>query len=131
MKLGFLTAPFADTSLVDVAVWAASAGFETLEVACWPQAGYAARRYAGTSHIDVANLTEAQAGEIKDEIAAKGLKMLGLDETGLDGMDRKILTAILNHGGGAGTVRLTAREGILQLEASDHGNGVWSLGHLC
>ena len=32
MKLGFLTAPFPDTPLMDVADWAASADFEVLEI---------------------------------------------------------------------------------------------------
>ena len=36
------------------------------------------RRYAGTSHIDVANLSDGQATEIVDEIAAKGLSISGL-----------------------------------------------------
>ena len=38
MRLGFLTAPFPDTPLPDVADWAAGAGFEVLEIACWPKA---------------------------------------------------------------------------------------------
>ena len=38
MKLGFLTAPFPETPLMDVADWAAGAGFEVLEIACWPKA---------------------------------------------------------------------------------------------
>ena len=36
-----------------MAEWAASEGFETLEVACWPAAGGERRRYAGVSHLDV------------------------------------------------------------------------------
>ena len=32
-------------------------GFETLEIACWPKSGGEARRYAGTTHIDVADLS--------------------------------------------------------------------------
>ncbi len=36
------------------------------------------RKYAGTAHIDVANLTDVQASEIKGEIAAKGLDISGL-----------------------------------------------------
>ena len=36
-----------------MAEWAASEGFETLEVACWPAAGGERRRYAGVCHIDV------------------------------------------------------------------------------
>ena len=78
MKLGFLTAPFPETPLMDVAEWAVSAGFEVLEIACWPRSSGPTRRYAGTSHIDVANLTQAQATEIVDAIAAKGLAISGL-----------------------------------------------------
>jgi sugar phosphate isomerase/epimerase len=73
MKLGFLTAPFPQTPLMEVADWAASAGFEVLEIACWPVATGPTRRYAGTSHIDVANLSASQATEIVDQIAGKGL----------------------------------------------------------
>ena len=64
MKLGMLTAPFPDTPLMEVADWAASAGFEALEIACWPRATGPTRRYAGTSHIDVANLGPSEAKEI-------------------------------------------------------------------
>ena len=78
MKLGFLTAPFPETPLMEVADWAASAGFEVLEIACWPRATGETRRYAGTSHIDVANLSDGQATEIVDEIASKGLSISGL-----------------------------------------------------
>jgi len=56
VQLGFLTAPFPDTPLGEVADWARSVGFEILEIACWPRAAGPTRRYAGTSHIDVANL---------------------------------------------------------------------------
>ena len=49
MKLGLLTAPFPDTPLAEVADWAAAAGFEALEVACWPKAAGPTRRYAGAS----------------------------------------------------------------------------------
>ena len=78
MRLGFLTAPFPETPLMEVADWAASAGFEVLEIACWPRSTGPTRRYAGTSHIDVANLAAGQATEIVDEIAAKGLAISGL-----------------------------------------------------
>jgi sugar phosphate isomerase/epimerase len=78
MKLGFLTAPFPQTPLMEVADWAAGAGFEVLEIACWPAASGPTRRYAGTSHIDVASLTKGRATEIVDEIAAKGLSISGL-----------------------------------------------------
>jgi sugar phosphate isomerase/epimerase len=78
VKLGFLTAPFPDTPLSDVADWAASAGFEVLEVACWPRTSGGTRKYAGTSHIDVVDLSDAQAREIRDELAGKGLEISGL-----------------------------------------------------
>jgi len=78
MRLGFLTAPFPETPLMDVADWAAGNGFESLEIACWPAAAGPSRRYAGTSHIDVANLSDGQAREVVDEIASKGLAISGL-----------------------------------------------------
>ena len=78
MKLGFLTAPFPDTPLMEVADWAASADFEVLEIACWPRSTGPTRRYAGTSHIDVKDLSDDQAKEIVGEIASKGLSISGL-----------------------------------------------------
>ena len=72
MRLGLLTAPFPETPLMDVADWTAANGFESIEIACWPRATGPTRRYAGTSHIDVANLSAGQATEIVDEIAAQG-----------------------------------------------------------
>ncbi len=63
---------------MDVAEWTAANGFESIEIACWPRATGPTRRYAGTSHIDVANLSASQASEIVDEIAAKGLAISGL-----------------------------------------------------
>ena len=78
MKLGFLTAPLPDVSLSDVAEWAGANGFESLEIACWPPSRGATRRYAGTSHIDVTDLSEARATEIVDEVASHGLSISGL-----------------------------------------------------
>ncbi len=78
MKLGFLTAPFPETPLSEVADWAAGAGFEVLEIACWPRSTGPTRRYAGTSHIDVANLSDGEAKEIVDQLKGKGLDISGL-----------------------------------------------------
>lgn len=78
MKLGILTAPFADTPLGDVAGWAASAGFEALEIACWPRSSGPTRRYAGTSHIDVATLSASEAKDIPSSLAARGLSISAL-----------------------------------------------------
>ena len=78
MKLGILTAPFSDSKLNDVVDWSASAGFEAVEIACWPAAGGEARRYAGTSHIDVDGLTKDNAIDIAEAIRAKGMTISGL-----------------------------------------------------
>jgi len=75
MKLGLLTAPFPRRSLEEVAAWAAGAGFEMLEVACWPAAGAEQRRYAGTSHIDV---TSADPGRLREVLDAHGLEISSL-----------------------------------------------------
>ena len=64
MKLGFITAICDGMTFEEVVDFAAENGLECLEVACWPQGG-AQRRYAGVSHIDVANLTQEKADEIK------------------------------------------------------------------
>ena len=78
MKLGLLTAPFPETPLDTVAAWSAANGFESLEIACWPRTTGPTRRYAGTSHIDVANLSASQATEIVGGIADVGLSISGL-----------------------------------------------------
>lgn len=78
MQLGILTAPFADTSLEGVADWAASAGFQSLEIACWPSAGAETRRYAGTAHLPIEEMTPARASEIMGMLADKGLSVSGL-----------------------------------------------------
>ena len=77
MKLGLLTAPFPDTPLLEVADWARSAGFEALEIACWPRASGPTRRYAGTSHIDVAEPL-AEAAELVAALAERGLAISAL-----------------------------------------------------
>ena len=78
MRLGLLTAPFPDTRLEEVVDWTAANGFESIEIACWPRSGGDARRYAGTSHIDVANLSAGQAGELAAQIRGTGLVISGL-----------------------------------------------------
>ena len=79
MKLGLLTAPFPDTDLLDVADWTASIGLEAIEIACWPAASADARRYAGTSHIDVDDLSRSRAGEITAALSARGIAVSALE----------------------------------------------------
>ncbi|MCR9139977.1 MAG: sugar phosphate isomerase/epimerase [Alphaproteobacteria bacterium] len=78
MQLGILTAPFPDVPLMDVADWAASSGFQSLEIACWPVSRGPTRRYAGTTHIDVAETDSAKAKDIAAALADKGLSISGL-----------------------------------------------------
>ena len=78
MKLGLLTAPFPETPLLEVADWAASEGFEALEIACWPRSSGPTRRYAGTSHIDVINVPASKAKEIVAALAEKEIAISAL-----------------------------------------------------
>jgi sugar phosphate isomerase/epimerase len=78
MKLGILTAPFPDQPLTEVAAWASSVGFEALEIACWPRSGGSARRYAGTSHIDVVGMSDTEGRELVAALGESGLTISGL-----------------------------------------------------
>lgn len=78
MKLGFLTVPFGDLSLEEVATWANGRGFGALEIACWPAASDDERRYAGVCHIDVDALDEARAKEIVETLAGNGIEISAL-----------------------------------------------------
>lgn len=78
MQLGILTAPFAETPLETVAEWAAGAGFEALEIACWPSTGGERRRYAGTAHLPIEEMTRARGSEILGMLGARGLGISGL-----------------------------------------------------
>ncbi|MCY6381789.1 sugar phosphate isomerase/epimerase family protein [Hoeflea prorocentri] len=78
MQLGLLTAPFPDVPLMDVADWSVASGFEALEIACWPVSKGPTRRYAGTSHIDVANIGKSEASDIVATLSDKGLTVSAL-----------------------------------------------------
>lgn len=75
MKLGLLTAAFPEMTLEEVAAWAASEGFQTLEVACWPAAGGERRRYAGVCHLDVEDF---DADAVDETMARHGLEISAL-----------------------------------------------------
>ena len=77
MKLGFLTVPFGDWPLEQVARWANESGFEALEIACWPAAAGDGRRYAGVTHVDVDTVDE-RADEIRSLVDGLGLEISGL-----------------------------------------------------
>ena len=77
MQLGFVSAILPDLSLRDVLSFASDEGFSCVEVMCWP-VGKAERRYAGVTHIDVADLDRAEANHVKRLLAESGVGISGL-----------------------------------------------------
>jgi sugar phosphate isomerase/epimerase len=77
MKLGFVSAILADLSLEEVARFAAGAGFGCVELMCWPR-GAAERRYAGVTHVDVSEFGQAEAEQVKGQMASAGVAISGL-----------------------------------------------------
>lgn len=77
MKLGLLTSILDGMDFKEVVDFAAGLGLENLEVACWPQ-GKAQRRYAGVSHIDVANLGAEDAVQMKEYAQMRGVALSAL-----------------------------------------------------
>jgi sugar phosphate isomerase/epimerase len=74
MQLGFVSAILPDLSLDEVLSFAASTGYSCVELMCWPL-GKAERRYAGVTHVDVANL---DAARVRDAVAKAGVAISGL-----------------------------------------------------
>ena len=77
MNLGLHTAILDGLSFEEVVDYAASVGFTSLEVCCWP-VGKAVRRYAGVTHIDVNKLTPKKAKYYVDYAKAKGITIATL-----------------------------------------------------
>lgn len=61
MKLGILTVGLSPLSINEIITWAAGVGFETIEVACWPEDN--SRPFKGTQ-LDVTKVTNKQSSEI-------------------------------------------------------------------
>jgi sugar phosphate isomerase/epimerase len=78
MKLGVMSAAFPQWSLDQLATWASTNGFETLEVCCWPASEGKDRKYGGVVHIDVDELAAQKANQINEMIAEKGLQISAL-----------------------------------------------------
>ncbi|MGE5248908.1 MAG: sugar phosphate isomerase/epimerase family protein [Bacteroidota bacterium] len=77
MKLGFFTAALPGNTLEQAAQWGAESGFQAIEIACWPHEK-AARRYAGVTHINVDELDEAGAKDIRRMLEGYGLTISSL-----------------------------------------------------
>ncbi|MCD6286580.1 MAG: sugar phosphate isomerase/epimerase [Anaerolineae bacterium] len=77
MKLGFVSAILPDLSLDEVVTFASETGFDCVELMCWPK-GKAERRYAGVTHIDVADFDAEAAAAVKALVADAGVQISGL-----------------------------------------------------
>lgn len=77
MQLGFVSAILPDLSLREVLEFASAEGYDAVEVMCWPK-GKAERRYAGVTHIDVADFGKDEAAEVLELVEATGVKISGL-----------------------------------------------------
>ncbi|MQY76078.1 MAG: TIM barrel protein [Spirochaeta sp.] len=77
MKLGFVSAIFAEFDFAEVINFAAKEQFSCVELMCWPK-GKAERRYAGVTHIDVGELTAEKTAEIQKTLEEKSIFISGL-----------------------------------------------------
>ncbi len=77
MKLGFVSAILPDLSLSEIFEFAATDGYTCVEVMCWPQSK-AERRYAGITHIDVADFGPARARQVQEIMERTGVEISGL-----------------------------------------------------
>lgn len=77
MQLGFVSAILPELSFEEVLRTASDIGYQCVEIMCWPQ-GKATRRYAGITHIDVADLDTAGLGKIAELTAKYGVQVSGL-----------------------------------------------------
>lgn len=77
MQLGFVTAILPELSLDEVLAFAAAEGFACVEVMCWPE-GKAERRYAGVTHLDVADFSAVDAAATHALVAKHGVTISAL-----------------------------------------------------
>ena len=77
MKLGLVSAIMDWMSFEEMIDTISSLGYECVEAACWPS-GKAERRYAGVSHIDVDELSEAKAEYILNYCKEKNVEISSL-----------------------------------------------------
>ncbi len=72
MKIGFLTVGLSPMRLPEIIPWAAEAGFETIEVGCWPRDSQ--RAFDGTQ-LDVTSLTAPQADDLRQACQRFGVTL--------------------------------------------------------
>ena len=77
MKLGFVSAILPELSLEQLLTFAAQERFACVEAMCWP-VGKAERKYAGVTHVNVADLTRSSAEDIQALCARHGVGLSAL-----------------------------------------------------
>jgi sugar phosphate isomerase/epimerase len=75
VKLGFLTACLPGRPLAEIVDWAATEGYQGLEVAVWPDDP---GRDWEASHIDVATLDDSGAAKVRELFDGRGLEISAL-----------------------------------------------------
>ncbi len=77
MQLGFVSAILPECTLDDVFAVAQQAGYDCVEVMCWPK-GRVQRRYAGVTHLDVRDFSDADAAAVRDLVRSTGIGISAL-----------------------------------------------------
>jgi sugar phosphate isomerase/epimerase len=77
MKLGFVSAILAEIALPDVLQFAGASGYSCVELMCWP-ISKAERRYAGVTHVGVAEFDQSQADDLKGLATEHGVEVSAL-----------------------------------------------------
>lgn len=77
LKLGFMSAIMAEKTFEEVIDFAANNQFSCVEIMCWPK-GKAERRYAGVTHIDLAELDQAKVEYIQNYTSERDVFISGL-----------------------------------------------------
>ncbi|MBX3441275.1 MAG: sugar phosphate isomerase/epimerase [Planctomyces sp.] len=77
MQLGFVTAILPELSLPEVLRVAADAGYDCVEVMCWP-VSKAERRYAGVTHLDVTSFDSSTVADLERLTRDTGVGISGL-----------------------------------------------------
>jgi sugar phosphate isomerase/epimerase len=77
MQLGFVTAILPELTLDEVISIGQRIGYRYIEVMCWPPSK-ADRRYAGVTHLDVADLSDAHIAAVQKKLADSNMAISGL-----------------------------------------------------
>jgi sugar phosphate isomerase/epimerase len=77
MQLGFVSAILPELSLKQVAESAAAAGYDCVELMCWP-VSKAERRYAGVTHVDATDFDADLGAQVRETMAEARIAISGL-----------------------------------------------------